>query len=123
MTNRIFRVVTATIANGSSLSGAIALGGGGVLQGVSIPSAWTAAGLSFQTSFDNGTTYQNAYFDDAGTDTEIIYPTTANARNLSFEPNIFAGATHIKVRSGTSGTPVNQGAERVLTLAVESFGR
>lgn len=123
MSYRKFEKITTTIAASGSLSSAIPLGKGGVIQAIQIPSAWTAAGLSFQSSLDGGTTYQDVYYDESGTDTEFTYPTTAASRNIHLYPDLFAGATHIKIRSGTSGTPVVQAAERELIISIEQKGR
>jgi hypothetical protein len=113
---------TVTIASGASLSGAahigFALSGGGsrgTLVGIQMPSAWTAASLTFQASND-GTTFTNLY-DAAGNEVSV---TTDASRWIALDPADFAGITHLKVRSGTSGTAVNQGADRVLTLIVRA---
>lgn len=78
-----------------------------------MPSSWTAADLTFQVSTDNGTTYQNVYEEDGSE-----YVVTADASRfiaITGLPRVDA----IKVRSGTSGTAVAQGAARTLTLFVE----
>lgn len=100
----------ATIANGQSLSDAIDLGG---LRLVSIvmPSAWTAANLTFQVSHD-GTTYNNLY--DAGG--SEVTTTAAASRYIYLDPAFWSGIRFLKVRSGTSGAAVAQGAERLVTL-------
>lgn len=98
-----FNSQTVTIANGQSLSGAISLGGG-LLAAVAMPSGWTAAALSFQAS-DDGDTYRDVHNDDGAEYTVI----TAASRHVAIDPSKFSGAQWIKVRSGTAGTPVNQG--------------
>jgi hypothetical protein len=102
---------TVTIATGASLSSAAFLGDGR-LEGVQMPASWTAANLTFQGSLD-GSTFQDIY-DDAGNEVVVA---AAAARLLSI--NDFKGALWIKVRSGTSGAPVNQAAARVLTLLIQ----
>lgn len=112
-----FRTATVTIASGESLSGAVEIGDRTVC-GVILPAEWTAAGLTFQVSID-GSTYQNLY-DSAG---EFTLPTdaVAAARTVTIDPVKFLAWTHVKVRSGTSGSAVNQDAARSVVLIVRDF--
>lgn len=103
---------TALIANGASLSSVIDLGAG-KLVAIQMPAAWTAAALTFQASID-GTNY----FDVYDTSTERNY-TVAASRMLVLQLPDWVGIKYLKIRSGTSGTPVNQGADRTLTLLVQ----
>ena len=109
--DRKIYTATATIANGASLSGAVDLNNAH-LVGIVMPSGWTAASLTFQVSRDGGVTFADYYSATA----EYEVTTAAASRSIGFAPADFAGVDAIKVRSGTSGTPVNQGAARVLTL-------
>lgn len=106
--------LTATIANGASLSGAVALGGF-VPVGIVYPAAWTAAAISFEGSYDNGTTYVEVCNSD-GTEYTIASANvqTADSRYVPLTYASFLGLTHLKVRSGVSGTPVNQLAARTI---------
>lgn len=101
---------TATIPNGGSLSGAIDLGGT-ALVGIQMPSGWDAAALTFQASAD-GITFAELY-DAAG---NVRSLTTAASHSLYLVPSEWLGIRYLKVRSGTSGSPVNQTADRALTL-------
>lgn len=101
---------TATIANGASLSGAIHLRGHRLFA-IQMPAAWTAADLTLQGSFD-GTTYADIYDED---DAEVVVE-AAQARFIILDPTKFLGLQRLKVRSGTTGSPVNQGAARELQL-------
>ena len=104
----------ATIANGASLSGALDLGSMR-LAGVLMPAAWTAAGLTFQASYDN-VTYFNVFGDAAE---YAVASAAASVNNfVAVDRTKFASVRFIKVRSGTSGTPVNQGAQRLLPLVL-----
>jgi len=106
--------LTATILNGASLSDAVELKGHSVLR-IAMPAAWTAADLSFQISDDNGTTFRNVYWDWGP---EMVIDAAA-AMTIELSP--FVQLHHIdqiKVRSGTAGTPVNQGDARLVVLAV-----
>src|ERR1051326_657646 len=108
-----FTVQNPVIANGASLSGAVCMGNH-VAMAIQMPAAWTAASLTFQASLD-GTTYGDVY-DDGGNE----YVVAAAVNNLIIlDPGKFPTGVFIKVRSGTGGTPVTQGAAR--TLAV--YGR
>jgi hypothetical protein len=104
--------IVATIANGAALSGAIDLDGY-TLCGIQMPSAWTTANLTFQVSAD-GATYADVYSDSGGEYTV----TAAASRYIVLNPADFAGMRFLKVRSGTTGTPVNQGGARTMLLNV-----
>lgn len=105
--------VTAVIASGASLSGAVDLRGV-VLVGVNMPADWTAADLTFQATHEEAGTYQNVFDAD---DAEVTVQ-AAEDRYIVLEPAKYAGIRFLKVRSGTSGTPVNQAAARTLVLLV-----
>lgn len=108
---------TVTIANGAALSGAADLLGNS-LVGVQMPSTWTAASLSFDVSID-GSTYTALYIVNSSmAATEYAITSPAASYGISLDPAIFAGWRFVKVRSGTSGSPVNQGGARTMTLVV-----
>lgn len=102
--------VSVTIDSGTSITAAINLGGR-IPVGIIMPAAWTAANITFQASAD-GSSFADIY-DASG---EYALTNAAADRYLDLDSNVFFGPLHLKVRSGTTGTPVNQGAERVLTL-------
>lgn len=104
--------VSVTIASGASLSDAAAIGAG-TLVGIQLPTI-TSASLSFQGSAD-GTTYVEVL--DASSAAVAVGASTG-ARYIK-APADLAGVPYLKVRSGTSGAPVNQGAARVITLIVK----
>ena len=102
----------AVIANGASLSGAVTMTGGRLAR-ITMPAAWTAASLTFQASSD-GATYGDLYDKDG-----VEYTVSAAASREIIIPLVdFLGVAYLKVRSGTSGTPVNQGAARTLKLVL-----
>ncbi|MDD5585626.1 MAG: hypothetical protein PHY92_01545 [Alphaproteobacteria bacterium] len=111
----VLDVLPATIASGQAVSGALNLGGLR-LFGFVMPAAWTAANLTFQMSHDGGTTWANVY-DSNGNE---LTATVAASRYVALDPANFASLAMIKVRSGTSGTPVNQAAERTLQLVLRA---
>ena len=106
-----------TIANGASLSGEIDLEGFKNFA-IEMPAAWTAANLTFQAASASGGTFQNVH-DDAGTEVVV---TAAAARVIGMDAvkRELAALRFIKIRSGTTGTPVNQGAARTLTLILKA---
>ena len=118
MRNTVVNVLDAvpvTIASGQSLSGPINLGGLR-LFGIVMPATWTAANLTFQMSADNGVTWNNLY-DSSGAE---IVVTAGTSRCIVFDPTNYSALQWIQVRSGTSATPVAQGANATMTLVLRS---
>lgn len=103
--------LAAAIANGASLTAALDLKLEH-LVGIQMDAAWTAAALTFQVSFD-GTTYGNMV-DDAGA--EVTVAAAAGVVIVFANTDRWRGVRSLKVRSGTSGVPVNQLANRTLQL-------
>lgn len=114
------------IASGASLSsqttGTHGLPGGGIdaaglaLCAVRLPAGWTAAVVTFAVSMD-GTTFDPVYNPD-GTEFQLAEPAgNPVPRFVPLAPFIDTfGWRFIKVRSGTSGAPVNQAADRTVSL-------
>lgn len=105
-------VLTVTIDNGASLSSAAHIGSG-ELVGIMLPTL-TSASLTFQASAD-GVTYAEAL--DASS-SAVAVGTSTGARYIK-APADLAGIPFLKIRSGTSGAPVQQGAERIITLIIK----
>jgi hypothetical protein len=105
-------VLTVTIANGQSLSTAAHIGLG-TLVGIQLPTI-TSAALTFQGSHD-GVTYVEVVDSSAAA---VSYTASTGAIYIK-APADLAGVPYIKVRSGTSGAPVAQGAARTITLIVK----
>ena len=105
---------TGTITNGTSLSGAIDCSAGRPSR-IAMPSTWDSANLTFQASAD-GTTYNNLY-DSSGNEYTV---TAAASRSILLPLADFISIRYLKIRSGTSGSPVNQttSGDRVLTLVL-----
>lgn len=115
-----FAANSVTIASGESLSDAFSLAQfiqkGGKLWRILMPSGWDAADITIQTSFD-GTTYRDMY-DAAGNE----YTLNADAdRDIVLDPYAFVSVNYIKLRSGTSGTPVNQTADREIEFVIKDI--
>lgn len=103
----------ATIQSGQSLSDAVALGD---LRAVRLimPAAWTTAALTFQASLD-GATFADLR-DETGA--EVSYTGVAGAA-VRLPVSDWLGIAFLKIRSGTSVTPVNQGAARAFTIVAQ----
>lgn len=106
---------TTTIANGESVSGTIDTKGRS-LVGVIMPASWTAARLTFQVSLDGSTwnDLYNLYGDEFTSE-------AAASRFVAMSPYEFLPVRYVRIRSGTSGTPVNQGGARTLKLMTRKF--
>lgn len=109
----MIHTTTAVIAASAALSNAVYVGAG-KLVAIITPASWDAATLTFQGSAD-GVTYNNIY-DGTGSETEF----QADAARL-ISVDDYSGTLWIKVRSGTSGSPVNQSVERDLVLVIQRF--
>lgn len=105
-------VFTATIASGGSLSAAIALKGYTPVALV-MPAGWDTGNITFQVTHD-GESYADLY-NDLGSEVTVLSP--AASRNIVLPAaDWFSGWLGIKLRSGTSGTPVTQTAERQIGI-------
>ncbi len=105
--------VSVTIAAGTSLSAAVDTGAG-KYPTLLMPAAWTAASITFQVSDTLTGTFLDLY-DEAGTEVTISGLAVSKAYMLNTTMWRLAGCRYIKVRSGTSGAPINQvGADRIL---------
>ena len=105
-----------TIANGAAITATgFDVGAGAFVTGILMPAAWTAASLSFQVSIDSANFYD--LYDTFGSEVVVA---TAASRVITVPATLMLGFRYIKVRSGTTGTPVYQGADRTITLIVNS---
>lgn len=102
--------LTATIANGQAITASIYLRDQ-PLVAIQMPASWTAANLTFQGSNDN-----TNFFDVYNLDGDEYTVTAAASRYIVLSPFEFQWARYIKIRSGTTGTPVNQSADRTIVL-------
>ena len=114
------------IANGASLSAEVDLRHHSLVA-IQMPADWTAADLTFQgrPGADDTTprineTLQNVY-DDAGNEVTVQADADRYIALTAAVLDALTGLGRVKVRSGTSGTPVNQGATRVLTLVLAAL--
>ena len=112
LTGSLANLQSTTIASGTSLSGEIEVKN--QLLAIEMPAAWTAASITFQASSTSGGTYKDVY-DDLGS--EVTLTAGAN-RVITIDNNALklASLKFIKLRSGTTATPVNQAAARVINI-------
>jgi hypothetical protein len=103
----------ATIANGAALSSVIDVTSL-QLVGIIIPASWTTANLTFSGSPDN-VTFSDVY-DDGGTELKATVIAGAYVALRNDFQCALSGLRYLKIRSGTTGTPVNQGGARTLAL-------
>ena len=108
--------VSVTIANGASLCTLPAIVNNASLVGIQMPGSWTTANLTFQGSGD-GVTYQNA-FDNNGVEVQVV---AASSVYIPIPPTLLPAIYALNVRSGTSGSPVTQGAARTLVLYFQAY--
>lgn len=108
---------TATIAAGQSLSAEVALGEK-TLVGIVVPSGWTAANLTFQGTPDDLNFYE--LYNYAGSELTVMVPVTTGCL-IAVDPAQWRGITGIKVRSGTSASPVDQASQAQLTLITRTI--
>ncbi|MEI8397091.1 MAG: hypothetical protein WCF85_20395, partial [Rhodospirillaceae bacterium] len=105
--------LSVTIANGASLSGQVDLAGQ-TLVGLIMPAAWTTASLTFTVSPTSGGTDYALW--DGMSGSEVALSSVGASIWLRIDPSMFLGVRYIKLLSGTHGTPVNQGADRIIKL-------
>lgn len=106
-------MLTSTIALSGSLAASVDLEGK-TLLGIIMPSAWTAASLTFSVSADN-TTFVDLY----DSSVEVSVAAGIN-RFIRLNPNDWVGIRYIKVRSGTTAVPVTQAAARAILLVTKA---
>lgn len=111
-------LVIATISSGTSLSNSINLGGLRFF-GFLMPSGWDAAALTVLASFDNGATF--VQMKSAYDGTEITYVVSPPGFYPLPNPQVLAAVPMLKIQSGTSASPVNQTADRVIQLVLRSI--
>jgi hypothetical protein len=108
-------VLPAAIAAGQSMTDGLNLGGLR-LFGLTVPANWTAANVTFQMSADGGNTWTNMY-DASGSELTAV---AGASRFIAMDPANFASAQWVKIRSGSSASPVNQAQSVALGLVLRS---
>ena len=110
---------TFTVLSGASVSDDIGLDGR-VPVAIYMPAAWTAAAITFQAAYEIDGTFYDLY-DTAEAEFDITTPVAGKVHTI--DPNLFLGVTQLRIRSGVSATPVNQGADRALIVATAKPAR
>ncbi len=108
---RLSEPLDVEIADGAALSAATSLAGR-ILTGIYIPASWTTAGITFQACATIDGTYVDVY-NTSGSELNL---NAASSVYLAVDPTNFYGVSFIKVRSGTTGTPVNQSGAITIQL-------
>ena len=112
-------IVTASIAAGASLSGVINVSEGFQITGIKMPTAWTAAALTFRACEDAAGTYADVY-DVDGVEVTITATHAQAGRWFVIQPVVdYMDFRFFKIRSGTSATPVNQAEARTFIIMYE----
>lgn len=111
MVFNIHNIETVSIAQNQALSPAVCIDGYKFFT-IAMPAAWDAAALTFQGSFDN-VTFFDLYMDGSEVSEVVV---AAKAYVINLNALAFMSVKYIKVRSGTSATPVNQTAARTIKL-------
>lgn len=120
---RDLTIIPVQIPNGGSLSAEVAVGGLRIV-GIRMPAAWTAAAFTFQALVFQPTGNPPApvfgeVVDSANAAITVATPAASTYIALA-DTAAFIGLGRIKVRSGTSGLPVNQAAQRDFFLVCAS---
>lgn len=106
--------VIAKITSGAAVSAEIDLGDK-TLLGIAMPAAWDAAHLTFQVSVDGGVSFQEMFTSAAA----AVDITVAASQYFAIDPAMWRGVNCLKLRSGTLAVPVNQTADRLITLVTK----
>lgn len=102
---------TVAIANNESLSTEFITGGRRLVK-LSVPEI-TSATLSFEVKIDKDDDFHDLY---DGTGAEVTVGSASTGDRTFLVPEL-AGMYAIKVRSGTTGSPVNQSAARTIRIS------
>lgn len=112
---------TTTILNGASLSGEVDLEGFDLMD-IKFPAGWTAAGLAFKAAEKTGGTF-DPVCDEAGAEVPVAGAGASKQIGLSGAARERVMANQfIKLVSGTNAAPVNQLADRIITLVLKRSG-
>lgn len=98
--------IATTIANSTTTSGEIDLGGT-QLVGIQLPATMTGTAMTFTAALVSGGTYQ-AVQDGTGS---AISKTISGGKYIGIDPTLFRGVRFIKLVSGSS-----EGADRAITV-------
>jgi hypothetical protein len=104
------------IPGGQSQSGAIPLAvSQETLVGLVMPAAFDGSTITFLGG-DSATGTFRPLYNAAGVEIAVM---VAAGRFIAIDPNDFVAPPYLKLRSGTSATPVNQTANRTIMVLTE----
>src|SRR5437016_3868927 len=112
-------IISTTIPNGQAVSGVIDLRNlpvKGPISALIMPAVWTTADITLQGAMDGSITPVNVY-DAAGNEYTITSP--GASRLIILDRYALVTMHMIILRSGTSGSPVNQGQDTVIQVVIE----
>lgn len=105
------RTITVNLPAGATGLSEVVNLSGLLLARIDMPATWQAANLTFQVAND-GATFGNVHKD--GIEYTVIAAQALRLMIPASDGVALQGS--LKIRSGTSGSPVNQTTDRVLTL-------
>lgn len=110
-------IPVAIAAGATGLSGVVNISGMSLLA-IKMPASWVAANITFMACESKDGTFYDLY-DDAGSEVTV---TAAQQRTISCDSVALklAPLQFIKVRSGTTATPVNQTGAPTLYLIAKA---
>lgn len=97
------------ISDGESLADSLDLGNNRPIA-FEIPSTWTTADITFQSWSYSEKKWVNM-IDYQGNEIEYV-PLTSTSCRINVYPIHFIGVRYLKIRSGTSASPVNQSGDK-----------
>jgi hypothetical protein len=103
------------IASGESLSTVVDCLYG-MPCGIVMPAAWTSAVISFAVAPSLPSGEPGTFVPLRNSAGGVVSVTVAAETAVSLDPAQFAGFRWLKLRSGTSASPVNQAADRTLDV-------
>lgn len=103
------------IPNGGSVSQSLELSGT-CITGVIMPAAWTTAALTIEVSADASTWIGLVYNSDGTQCNSVAAPAVSSA--YAFDLAGMIPYQFIRIRSGTTASPVNQADERTLVVCL-----
>lgn len=110
------QILPVTIANGTSQASMVNLHGRR-LAAIYMPSAWTAAAITFLAATTPDATALSVV-DDGGTEISLTVAVDQFVVLTGTDAEALKACQNLVVRSGTNATPVNQGADRTLYLVL-----
>ena len=102
----VLDAIPVAIGSGAAISAQINIGQKTPVA-IAVPANWTTAALSFQASGDGGATF-GELLDATATAVSVSSITGGAYTVIQLDPTKWRGINCLKVRSGSSGAPVNQ---------------